>query len=216
MSFVNDDAGATPELIVADTNNFPDVLAKEFAPTDVTPPALALTGTGGTATDASGIGEVTVNGAAVGVGAGGAFAIPAGVASATVRAVNGAGNAAQAAFAAPGTTTPPPPAARPRIQRLKATLKGKTLTVRLRLDRAARVTVTLLRRTVKTKPRRRIVLTTAAKPVSRSLQAGQRTIVLNLKKRPKAGRYVVRARARAGALVATKTVALVVKPPKRR
>jgi hypothetical protein len=135
------------------------------------------------------------------------------VTSATVRAVDGAGNAAQAVFAPPGSTATPP--VRPRIQRLRATLKGKTLTVRLRLDRAARVTVTLLRRTVKTKPRRKIVLTTAAKPVSRTFQAGQRTIVLNLKKRPKAGRYVVRARARAGGLVATRTVALVVKPPKK-
>jgi WD40-like Beta Propeller Repeat len=214
VSFVNGDGGMASPLVPTDANVQPDVFAKEFSPTDVTPPAIALAGAGGTATDPSGIGEVTVNGTAVAVGAGGGFAMPAGVTSATVRAVDGAGNAAQAVFAPPGTTATPP--VRPRIQRLRATLKGKTLTVRLRLDRAARVTVTLLRRTVKTKPRRKIVLTTAAKPVSRTFQAGQRTIVLKLKKRPKAGRYVVRARARAGGLVATRTVALVVKPPKRR
>jgi hypothetical protein len=41
-------------------------------------------------------------------------------------------------------------------------------------------------------------------------------MVLTLKKRPAAGRYVVRVRARAGALVATTTTALRVAPPKRR
>ena len=93
----------------------------------------------------------------------------------------------------------------PRIQRLKASLKGKVLTVRFRLAADARVTVTLLRRTVRLKPRRRVVLTALRPKASRSLKAGQRTVVLALRKRPAAGRYVV-----------TKTKALTVAPPKRR
>jgi Tol biopolymer transport system component len=218
VAFVNAEPAALTKLVDADANALPDVLAKELAPTDVTPPALALTGRNGTATDPSGIGELTVGGAAVALGAGGAFSVPAGVQAATIRAVDGAGNASQAAFSAPAATTGPPraTAVRPRIQRLKVSLKGRLLTVRFRLAANARVTVTLLRRTVRVRPRRKVVLTTAAKPVARSLLAGQRTIVVRLKKRPAAGRYVVRVRARASGLVVTKTAGLRVAPPARR
>ena len=66
-------------------------------PPTTTPPAIALAGATGTATDPSGIGEVTVNGAAVAVGAGGTFPVPVGPGTATVRAVDGAGNAGSAA-----------------------------------------------------------------------------------------------------------------------
>ena len=149
------------------------------------------------------------------MGAGGAFSVPAGVQTATIRAVDGAGNAAQAAFSAPAKISGPG-VVRPGIQRLRATLKGRKLTVRLRLNVAARVTVTLLRRTVRIKPKRKVVLTAVGRPVARSLQAGQRTIVMTLKKRPAAGRYVVRVRARAGSLVTTKTTPLKVAPRKRR
>jgi hypothetical protein len=216
VSFVNDDLGATPELILADTNNFPDVFAKEFAPTDVTPPAIAIAGATGTASDPSGIGEVTVNGAAVAVGAGGTFPVSVAPGTQTVRAVDGAGNAASTTRTITSAVAARPAALRPRIQRLRASLKGKVLTVRFRLAADARVTVTLLRRTVRQKPRRRVVLTALRPRASRSLRAGQRTVVLTLRKRPAAGRYVVRVRARAGALVVTTTKALTVAPPKKR
>jgi hypothetical protein len=132
-----------------------------------------------------------------------------------VRAVDGAGNAGTAARTVPAAGVAAT-ALRPRIQRLRASLKGRKLTVRFRLTANARVTVTLLRRTVRKRPRRRIVLTRVGTPLARSLQAGQRTVVLTLKRRPPAGRYVVRVRARAGALVATTTTALRVAAPRRR
>jgi Tol biopolymer transport system component len=218
VAFVNTEPAALTKLVDGDANTFPDVFAKEFAPTDTTPPTLAVTGSAGTATDPSGIGEVTVAGAPVAVGAGGAFAIPPGTpgTARVVRAVDGAGNAAQVAIAspvAPGTTVP---VVRPRIQRLKASLKGRKLTVRFRLAADARVTVSLLRRTVKKRPRRKIVLTTVGRPLTRSLRAGQRTVVITLRKRPAAGRYVVRVRARAAGLVVTATTPLKVAPPRRR
>jgi hypothetical protein len=215
VSFVHNDAGATTRLVVADANTVPDVLAKELSPTDVTPPAVAIAGATGTATDPSGIGEVTVNGAAVAVGAGGTFPVPTGPGTHTARAVDGAGNAGTASRTVAPAAAPRIPL-RPRIARLRASLKGRVLTVRFRLAANARVTVTLLRRSVKLRPRRRVVLTRVGKPVARSLRAGRRTVVLRLKKRPAPGRYVVRVRARAGALVATSTTPLVVAPPKRR
>ena len=219
--FVNNDAGAPSQSSSRpDANNQPDVFAKELAPTDVTPPALVAApgaaGVAGTASDPSGIGEITVNGAATAVGPGGAFSAAAAPGSSNVvRAVDGAGNAAQITVVArAGSVTPLP--LRPRIQRLRASLKGRKLTVRFRLAADARVTVTLLRRTVRLKPRRRVVLSTVGRPLTKALKAGQRRVVLTLKKRPAAGRYVVRVRARAGALTATTTTALRVAPPKRR
>jgi Tol biopolymer transport system component len=215
VSLVNSDAGTMITLAPGDINSQPDVFAKELAPTDTAPPAIAIARATGTATDPSGIGEVTVNGAAVAVGAGGTFPVPATPGTQTVRAVDGAGNAGTAARTVPAAGVAAT-ALRPRIQRLRASLKGRKLTVRFRLTANARVTVTLLRRTVRKRPRRRIVLTRVGTPLARSLQAGQRTVVLTLKRRPPAGRYVVRVRARAGALVATTTTALRVAAPRRR
>jgi Tol biopolymer transport system component len=213
VSFVNSDAGVMNTLVPGDVNSQPDVFAKEFTPTDVTPPAIALAAAGGTATDPSGIGELTINGAPVAPGAGGAFSVPAGVA-ATVRAVDGAGNAAQAVTSAPATTPRPRPArVRPRVLRLRATLKGRRLVVRFRLATSSRVTVSLLRRTVRRVPRRQVLLRAVRRPVTRSLSAGQRTMVIRLRSRPAAGRYVVRVRARASGLIATSTTALVVRKP---
>jgi hypothetical protein len=215
-SFVHSDAGEAPtKLIATDANNQPDVLAKELSPTDTTAPALSVVGALGRASDPSGVGEVTLNGAPVAVGGDGAFAVPPGLGTVAVQAVDGAGNAASATRAAiPGTTTRTPP----RVQRLRATLKGRRITVRFRLTADARVTVTLLRRTVRKKPRRRVVLTTVRRPLTKALKAGQRSVVLTLAKRPRAGRYVVRVRANASGLVSAASTALLVRPlkPKRR
>jgi len=56
------------------------------------------------------------------------------------------------------------------------------------------------------------------RPLTKALKAGQRSVVLTLAKRPRAGRYVIRVRANASGLVSTATTTLVVKPlkPKRR
>ncbi len=163
----------------------------------------------------SGIGEVTINGAAVAVGADGTFAVPAALGSVLVQAVDGAGNATSLTRPALPVTTQP---TRPRVQRLKASLKGRKVTVRFLLSADARVTVTLLRRTVRKKPRRRVVLTRVRRPLTKALKAGQRSVVLTLGRRPAPGRYTVRVRANASGLVSTATTALVVKPltPKRR
>jgi hypothetical protein len=71
---------------------------------------------------------------------------------------------------------------------------------------------------VRKKPRRRVVLTTVRRPLTKALKAGQRSVVLTLAKRPRAGRYVVRVRANASGLVSTASTALIVRPlkPKRR
>jgi hypothetical protein len=213
VSFVHSDVGEATKLVATDTNNQPDVLAKEFAPTDTTPPALTVGASAGSATDPSGIGEVTVNGAPVAVAADGSFAVPP-VPVADVRAADGAGNVATA-----GRVIPPGGAGTsvtPRVQRLKATLKGRKITVRFRLTADARVTVTLLRRTVRKKPARRIVLTRVRRPLTKALKAGQRSVVLTLARRPRAGRYVVRVRANAGGLTSTAATTLVVKPLKSK
>jgi hypothetical protein len=209
VSFVHDDAGETGKLVATDTNAQPDALAKELAPGDTTPPALTVGASAGRATDPSGIGEVTVNGAPVAVAADGSFAVPP-VPVADVRAADGAGNVATGARVIPpgGAGTP----VTPRVQRLKARLKGRKITIRFRLTADARVTVTLLRRTVREKPARRVVLTRVRRPLTKALKAGQRSVVLTLARRPRAGRYVVRVRANAGGLTSTATTTLVVKP----
>ena len=158
---------------------------------------------------------MTISGAPVAVAANGTFAVPAALGSVVVQAVNGAGNATSLTRPALPVTTPP---TRPRVQRLKASLKGRRITVRFLLSADARVTVTLLRRTVRHKPKRRVVLTRVRRPLTKALKAGQRSVVLTLAKRPRAGRYVIRVRANASGLVSTATTTLVVKPltPKRR
>ena len=213
VSFVHNDAGEATKLVATDTNNQPDVLAKEFAPTDTTPPALTVNGAAGKATDPAGIGEVTVNGAPVAVAADGSFGVPFGPPVTDVRAVDGAGNGVTVTRVIPpgGGGTP----VAPRVERLKATLKGRKITVRFRLTGDARVTVTLLRRTVRTKPKRRVVLTTVRRPLTKALKAGQRSVVLTLKRRPRPGRYVIRVRANAAGLVSTATTPLVVRPKRR-
>jgi hypothetical protein len=214
VSFVHNDAGevASNRLVATDANAQPDVLAKELAPTDTTPPALTLNGAVGTAADPSGIGEVTVNGVPVAVAGNGSFAVPS-APVVDVRAIDGAGNGATVtrviAPTAPGTRVTP------KAERLKATLKGRKITVRFRLTADARVTVTLLRRTVRTKPKRRVVLTTARRPLTKALKAGQRSVVLTLKRRPRPGRYVIRVRANAAGLVSTSSTNLLVKPKRR-
>jgi len=215
VTFVHNDAGevANNRLVATDTNAQPDVLAKEFAPTDATPPALTVNGTAGRATDPSGIGEVTVNGAPVAVAADGSFAVPLGPPVTDVRAADGAGNGATVTRVIAPTT--PGTRVAPKAERLKATLKGRKITVRFRLTADARVTVTLLRRTVRTKPKRRVVLTTARRPLTKALKAGQRSVVLTLKRKPRPGRYVIRVRANAAGLVSTTTTNLVVRAPRR-
>ena len=213
--FVNTDPVAATKLVADRRQHRPDVFAKEFAPTDTTPPALAVSGATWTATDPSGIGEVTISGAPVAVAANGTFAVPAALGAVVVQAVDGAGNATSLTRPALPVTTPP---TQPRVQRLKASLKGRRITVRFLLSADARVTVTLLRRTVRHKPKRRVVLTRVRRPLTKALKAGQRSVVLTLAKRPRAGRYVIRVRANASGLVSTATTTLVVKPlkPKRR
>ncbi len=215
VTFVNSDAGVMSAFVPGDVNAQPDVFAKELAPTDATPPALAVAGATWTATDPSGIGEVTINGAPVAVAGDGTFAVPAALGAVVVRAVDGAGNGTSLTRPALPVTTPP---TRPRVQRLRASLKGRRVTVRFLLSADARVTVTLLRRTVRKKPRRRVVLTRVRRPLTKALKAGQRSVVLTLGRRPAPGRYTVRVRANAAGLVSTATTGLVVKPlrPKRR
>lgn len=205
-------AGAVTTL-VTDANAQADVLAKELTPSDSTTPALTLTGpaqgstvatdqiaVGGTASDPSGIVGVTVNGTAVPVTATGAFstsvAASVGANAVTVSALDGAGNrtivARTVTRSAPATTTPLKKA---RVLALAATLtKAGKLRVTIRLSSEARVRVSLLRRTVRLKPRRAIVLKSVAPTVTRTFTAGRRVVVLTPRRTLAFGRYVVRVR----------------------
>lgn len=205
-------AGAVTTL-VTDANAQADVLAKELAPSDSTTPSLTLTGpaegstvatdqiaVGGTASDPSGIVGVTVNGTAVPVTATGAFstsvAASIGANAVTVAALDGAGNrtiiARTVTRSAPATTTPLKKA---RVLALAATLtKAGKLRVTIRLSSEARVRVSLLRRTVRLKPRRAIVLKSVAPTVTRTFTAGRRVVVLTPRRTLAFGRYVVRVR----------------------
>lgn len=213
VAFTWNDTGAATKLITADANAQPDILAKEFTPSDDAAPALTLTGpaqgstvssdqiaVGGTASDPSGIVAVTVNGVAVPVTATGGFstavAATVGTNAVTVSALDGAGNrnvvVRSVTRSAPVTTTPLKKA---RVLGLAATLtKAGRLRVTVRLSSDARVRVSLLRRTVRLTPRRVIVLRTAAPAVTRTLKAGRRTVVLTPPAPLRLGRYVVRVR----------------------
>lgn len=215
VAFTFNDAGAAPKLIVSDANNQPDVFAKELAPSDAAGPSLTLDGpaegaavdtdqvaVGGSAADPSGIVGVTVNGTALPLTAAGGFsttvAVVVGANAITVHAVDGAGNATTVARtvtrSAPVTSTPRP-RARARLLPLRATLtKAGKVRVVVRLSAKARVRVSLLRRTIRTKPRRRIVLRNVARPVTKTLGAGRRIVVLTPRRRLARGRYVVRVR----------------------
>lgn len=228
VGFTANDSGAVTTLVAGDANAQPDVLAKELAPSDATPPTLVVTGpsqgstvasdriaVGGSASDPSGIVAVTVNGVALPLTATGGFstsvAAAVGANAVTVVALDGAGNrtvvARTVTRSAAVTSTPRTKA---RVLGLAATLtRAGKLRVRVRLSAAARVRVSLLRRTVRLKPRRVVVLRTAAAAVTRTLKAGRRTVVLTPPKALAVGRYVVRVRILgAAAGPATRSIAL--------
>jgi Tol biopolymer transport system component len=212
VAFVFNDAGAGADLIAGDANAQPDVHAKELAPSDAAGPSLTLSGpaegaaqsadriaVGGTATDPSGIVSVTVGGTALPVTATGGFSttvsLAVGASTITVVARDGAGNTTTATRTV--TRTAPvviKPGPRARVLALSASLtKAGAVRVALRVSAAARVRVTLLRRTVRTGPRR-VVLRRIGAPLTRSLTAGRRAIVFTPARRLAAGRYVVRVR----------------------
>lgn len=212
FAFVFNDAGGGTDLIAGDANAQPDVHAKEAAPSDAAGPSLTLSGpaegasqsadriaVGGTATDPSGIVAVTVGGAALPVTATGGFSttvpLAVGANTITVTARDGAGNTTTLARTV--TRTAPvvvKPGPRARVLALSASLtKAGAVRVALRVSAAARVRVTLLRRTVRTGPRR-VVLRRIGAPLTRSLTAGRRVITFTPARRLAAGRYVVRVR----------------------
>lgn len=233
-TFVFDDAGAVTGLIATDVNLQPDAFAKEITPIDATPPGLALSGpaqgatqfgsqvpVGGSVSDASGIASLTINGVPLPLTATGGFstALPLvlGPNAITVRATDGAGNASEVTRTVTRTDIPPA-ASRPRLTALRAGFSRGRLVVRVTLTANARVSVQLLRRTVKTTPRKRVVLSGATKPVIRSLLAGTRLVKLTPPKKLRAGSYVVRVRvvsALDGASVRTSGI-LKVKPVLKR
>lgn len=87
--------------------------------------------------------------------------------------------------------------AAPVLRPVSARLSGRTLRLRLKLDRQSRVTVTLRRG-------KRV----AAKAKPRTVRAGTRTLRLALDRRPGAGRHIVRVVARADGRSVTRTIAL--------
>jgi len=219
--------GATNRLAANDTNLVADVLARELAPTDTAGPGIQPTSqapaAGGgalalTATDPSGVGSVTANGAALRPGAGTTFsgiAPTAADGALRIEARDGSGNATTlvivAATAGPGGG--PAPRTPPRITSLRAKLVKGRIVVSMRLSAAARVRTQLLRRTVRVftrAPKRRIVLRGVGRVVARSLRAGNRTVTVTPPKLRKKVRYVVRVRATSTAGATTRTVAITV------
>lgn len=213
VSFLFTDGAGNNRLVTGDTNLQPDAHAKELSANDADPPALTLTGpadgasvstdriaVGGTASDPSGIVGVTVGGTPVTLTATGGFstsiAAVVGANAVVVVARDGAGNTnvvtRTVTRSAPSATTP---RAKPRVLGLAAVLtKAGRVRVTLRLSAEAKVRVSLLRRTVRTTPRRKVVLRTAAPAVTRTLAAGRRTVLLTPRRTLAPGRYVVRAR----------------------
>jgi hypothetical protein len=231
VSFVFNDFGAVTKLISTDANAVPDVFVKELAPNDLTPPTVTLTGPaeglsqiasqvpiGGSVSDASGVASLTVNGVPLPLTATGGFStslpLVLGPNVITITATDGAGNASVTTRTVTRTGLPSA-TSRPQVTALKAGFSRGKLVVRVTLTANARVSVQVLRRTVRAKPRRRVVLQGVAKPVTRSLLAGVRLIKLTPPKL-KAGTYVVRVRVvsdLAGASVRT-SGAFTIKPPK--
>lgn len=234
-AFIFDDAAAVTKLIGTDANAQPDAFAKELTPTDATPPGLSLTGpaqgaqqiasqvpVGGAASDASGIASLTINGVPLPLTVTGGFStslpLVLGPNAITVRATDGAGNATEVTRTVTRTAIPPA-SARPRVTALKAGLSRGRVVVRVTLTANARVSVQILRRTVKTKPRKRVVLSGFTKPVTRSLLAGTRIVKLTPPRKLTPGTYVVRVRvvsALAGASVRTSGILKVKAPVRRR
>ena len=235
VAFVFDDAGAVTKLIGTDANNQPDAFAKELAPTDSTPPGLSLTGpaqgaqqiasqvpVGGSTSDASGVASLTINGVPLPLTATGGFStslpLVLGANTITVRATDGAGNASEVTRTVTRTAIPPA-SARPRVTALKAGVSRGRVVVRVTLTANARVSVQILRRTVKAKPRKRVVLSGFTKPVTRNLAAGTRLVKITPPRKLVPGTYVVRVRvvsALAGASVRTSGVITVKAPARRR
>ncbi len=234
-TFIFDDAAAVTRLIATDTNLKPDAFAKELTPTDTTPPGLALSGpaqgasqiasqvpVGGSVSDVSGVASLTINGVPLPLTATGGFstALPLvlGPNTITVRAIDGAGNASEITRTVTRTGLPPA-TSRPRVTALKAGFSRGRLVVRLTLTANARVSVQLLRRTVVTKPRKRVLLSGATKPVIRSVAAGTRLVKITLPKKLKPGSYVVRVRvvsSLSGASVRTSPILKVKAPVRKR
>ena len=175
-------------LITTDANLKPDAFAKELAPTDTTPPGLALSGpaqgasqiasqvpVGGSVSDVSGVASLTINGVPLPLTATGGFStslpLVLGANAITVRATDGAGNAGEITRTVTRTGVPPA-TSRPRLTALKAGFSRGRLVVRVTLTANARVSVQLLRRTVKTTPRKRILLSGVNRPVIRTLPRG--------------------------------------------
>ena len=123
-----------------------------------------------TATDPSGVGSVTANGAALRPGAGATFSGTAPAApdrTLRVDARDGSGNASTLVVVP--TTGPGPPISHtpPKINQLRAKLVKGRIVVSLRLSTAARVKAQLLRSTVKVfkkAPKRRVVLLGVGRP----------------------------------------------------
>jgi hypothetical protein len=228
VAFVFDDAGAATKLAEPDANAQPDALLKELAPSDAAGPTLTVTApapgsarrdaqvtVAGTATDPSGVATVVVNGNVVAVGAGGAFAAPAllqpGPNAITVIASDGAGNATTRTVDVVRTTAKPAT----RILRLAAAISGRRIVVRVSVSARARVRFTVLRRVVRTAPRR-VTLVRVGRPVVKTLKPGRRIVTLTPPSR-RPGRYVVRAQIVGGrGAAATRADPFVIRAPTRR
>ena len=108
------------------------------------------------------------------------------------------------------------------MTQLRAKLVKGKIVVTLRLSTAARVKTQLLRRTVKVfkkAPKRRVVLLSVGKAVTKTLTAGKRTITVTPPKLRRKAKYVVRVRATTTAGTTTRTVGITVPaalPPRVR
>jgi Tol biopolymer transport system component len=220
-------AGAFAQAPLADGNAVDDVYTKETAATDLSPPTLTATiapGGGaatvsGTVGDPSGVGALTVNGTAVRPAADGSWTATVPVerprpdefrASATVVAVDGAGNRAEEtrSFSVIGDPRTDAPVA-PRITRVTRRVVRGRVVVTFRLSKAAKVRARLQ------KPRRvqgRLRFAWIGKGVVRTYRPGVRSVGVVLPRT--AGTY--RLRLTATSAGATGALNVVVRVPRRR
>jgi Tol biopolymer transport system component len=231
VAFGYDDGPSGTPLVPGDANALPDVFSHELAPTDDTPPALAVTqpadrsttadravAVAASATDPSGIVSVTVNGRRA-VRTGDAFSgqvlLAAGANSVTVTALDGSGNVSRVVRSVtrlvPGR---PPGTLAVRATRLRVRLTGRVLRLWFRLPAPCVVRVDAVR-IVPRGPRRQPLLQRIAGPRRAAMRAGGRGMVFRVRRLP-AGTYRARVTViSAGGLARTVRTFRVVQPGAR-
>ncbi len=204
------DGSPSVPFVPGDDDDQPDIFARARAATDQVPPTLDLAPLGvtsaavrvtGRANDPSGVIALTVNGRPAVLDTGGSFSVRVSrpVASIRVVARDGSGNGVERFIDAPESVYDAPVGgAAVTVSQLTAVRYGRLLRIRYLLDRPARVTVQLLRRTAATKGTKAAWVPVLSRPTA-AVPAGINRVRLGIGRLP-AGVYQVRVRAASTAI----------------